>query len=86
MRIYITIGLVWIACGLIGAGLFNGVDQNKRNAGWLYEDNCLKWAARDQSFAIIIGTITGPIGLLPILAFTGFGYDGWRLSRKECHF
>ena len=73
--------LLWIVLGIIGAGFLNA---NSKDRHWLTKASCDDIAHSDQSFFIIYGLITGPIGLITSMAFTGFGYKGWSLDRHKC--
>lgn len=78
----IKFAIFWICCGLLAAGFLNkSMDTGYH---WSTKEKCLKWGASDQSFSIVIGVVGGPITLIASMAFTGFGYNGWSLTRHEC--
>lgn len=72
--------IFWIVCGLGAAGFINAKNDHF-NWG---QEKCKIWAARDQSFSLIWGILGGPISLGISLAMTGFGYEGWQITRKVC--
>lgn len=73
----------WVGCGLLSAGMFNA------NMAQFVQDmrgspSCTAKAAEHQSMSIVMGVVGGPASLVAVSAITGFGYDGWSLSRHDC--
>lgn len=78
MKVFIII-MAWLLCGIIGAGFLNPTMISMKGY-----DDCQKWAARDQAVSIGLGLFGGPMTLFIGIVYSGFGYDGWSLYRKEC--
>lgn len=76
--------LSWIVGGLASAGFMNKSMEDGYH--WDTKDTCEKWAHRDQSSSIILGLVAGPLALIPVMAFTGFGYKGWSLAQHKCNY
>ena len=71
----IAVLLLWIASGIIAAGLINAYFKNN----WPMLDS-LKERRSDLNFALIVGLIGGPCSLLVAIPFTGVGHYGWDLT------
>lgn len=66
--------LGWLLLGLLAAGFTFAHTQHE------YPDQSHRQAL---SFALMWGLVAGPIALLIVLAFEGFGEYGWRLKPTE---
>lgn len=78
-RIYAA---VWLICGILAAGFSNASFKDEFH--WSTKEKCEYIAATNQSFALIWGSLGGPISLVAALMFSGFGYKGWSLSKNKC--
>lgn len=76
--------LLWLACGIAGAGLLNA-DLRKgfpNTEHYWSDEERIFTARRDCGFTIGLGVIGGPISLITIGIMTGVGAAGWSLDCK----
>lgn len=78
----IIFALAWCACGLLAAGIVNKSSHDDYH--WSTLAKCEDMHAKDHSFYIMWGIISGPIGVGWALAFSGFAHKGWTLAKQPC--
>lgn len=79
MRAAIVVVGVWMACGVLGAGMLNA----KLRHDFRTLDSCIQ-RREDVVFSLMLGVLGGPMSLFLMSAITGIGAAGWSLAIEPC--
>lgn len=78
---YPLVFITWLAFSIVSMGFMNKAFET--DVKFMTKERCEHWAAIDQSMAVLISA-GGPISFIIAMAISGFGQDGWSLSRHSC--
>lgn len=71
---YMLVFLGWIGCGVLGAGLMNAYHLAR------FPNISMRMKRENRHYWLCVSVATGPIGLIPSMVCSNFGYNGWTLS------
>ena len=71
----IIVVAIWFTCAALSSGFMNAYSRAE------YPDllQSPRWAGMHRNQSIMVGVLSGPMGLVIVALFTGGFYDGWTL-------